>query len=132
MDENKYPRFIPAVDLNWRGVLKGITKAADPYQPLYEAFTNSLEAIELRKSKGDHFSPSIFVDLFFNPDMDGKNTELVKLVVTDNGIGFDDVNFKRLQVFKDESKGFSNRGSGRLQLLHSFTKAQYESTVTVR
>ena len=32
MDENKYPRFIPAVDLNWRGVLKGITKAADPYQ----------------------------------------------------------------------------------------------------
>lgn len=128
MDENKYPRFIPAVDLNWRGVLKGVTKATDPYQPLYEAFTNSLEAIELRKSKGDHFSPSIFVDLFFNPDMDGKNTELVKLVVTDNGIGFDDVNFKRLQVFKDESKGFSNRGSGRLQLLHSFTKAQYEST----
>lgn len=98
MDENKYPRFIPAVDLNWRGVLKGVTKATDPYQPLFEAFTNSLEAIELRKSKGDHFSPSIFVDLFFNPDMDGKNTELVKLVVTDNGIGFDDVNFKRLQV----------------------------------
>lgn len=37
MDENKYPRFIPAVDLNWRGVLKGVTKATDPYQPLYEA-----------------------------------------------------------------------------------------------
>ena len=45
MDENKYPRFIPAVDLNWRGVLKGITKAADPYQPLYEAFTNSLVTV---------------------------------------------------------------------------------------
>ena len=56
MEEHIYPRFISAVDLNWRGVLKGVTKAVDPYQPLYEAFTNSLEAIELRKSKGDHFS----------------------------------------------------------------------------
>ena len=121
------PKFISAIDLNWCGVLKGVTKAADPLQPLYEAFTNSLDAIELRKKKGDHFTPRILVDFFYDTDTEGKNSELAKIVISDNGIGFDDENFKRLQIFKDESKGFSNRGSGRLQLLHSFTTSQYES-----
>ena len=128
MSESVLPKYIPAVDLNWLGVLTGVAKATDPLQPLYEAFTNSLEAIELRKRKGDHFTPSIMVDFFFDEDIEGKKNELSKLMITDNGIGFDDENFKRLQVFKDESKGFSNRGSGRLQLLHSFGVAEYEST----
>lgn len=128
MTGQNLPMFIPAQDLNWRGVLKGVNKAADPLQPLYEAFTNSLEAIELRKRKGDYFSPQILVDFFYNADTEGKNSDLAKMVIVDNGIGFDNENFKRLQVFKDESKGFNNRGSGRLQLLHSFTTVQYEST----
>lgn len=128
MSESSFPKFMPAKDLNWRGVLKGVAKAADPLQPVYEAFTNSLEAIELRKRRGDHFSPSIMIDFFYEEDIEGKKNELSKLMITDNGIGFDDENFKRLQVFKDESKGFSNRGSGRLQLLHSFDVAKYEST----
>ena len=128
MNEEILPRFIPARDLNWRGVLKGVAKAADSLQPLYEAFTNSLEAIELRKKRGDHFLPSIFVDFFYNKDLEGNNVELAQLVVTDNGIGFDDENFRRLQIFKDESKGFSNRGSGRLQLLHFFGSAKFVST----
>ena len=128
MNEEILPRFIPARDLNWRGVLKGVTKAADSLQPLYEAFTNSLEAIELRKKRGDHFLPSIFVDFFYNKDLEGDNVELAQLAVTDNGIGFDDENFRRLQIFKDESKGFSNRGSGRLQLLHFFGSAKFVST----
>lgn len=42
MSESELPKYMPAVDLNWRGVLKGVTKAADPPQPLYEAFTNSI------------------------------------------------------------------------------------------
>ena len=128
MPEMDLPRLIPATELNWRGVLKGVPKAADSYQPLFEAFTNSIEAIELRRRKDGHFSPSIIVDFFYDTDLEGETTRLSRLVVSDNGIGFDDENFKRLQVFKDESKGFSNRGSGRLQLLHSFVKVKYEST----
>jgi hypothetical protein len=128
MPEADFPKLIPATELNWRGVLKGVAKAADSYQPLFEAFTNSLEAIELRSKSDNRFTPSIIVDLFFNTDLEGDITGLSKLAVSDNGIGFDDENFKRLQVFKDESKGFNNRGSGRLQLLHSFTKVKYEST----
>ena len=128
MSNSEYPKFISAVDLNWRGVLKGVSKAVDPLQPLYEAFTNSMEAIELRKSRGDKFIPNIMVDFYFNADMEGENADLSKMDITDNGVGFDDENFKRLQIFKDESKGFNNRGSGRLQLLHSFLTAKYEST----
>ena len=127
MDNTELPRLYPASELKWSGVLKSVPKAADSYQPLYEAFTNGLEAIELRRRKGEHFSPYIFVDFFFNTDFEGEITGLSKIVVTDNGIGFDDENFKRLQIYKDDSKGFSNRGSGRLQLIHSFVKAKYES-----
>lgn len=128
MNENNYPKYISAKDLNWRGVLKGVSKAADSLQPLYEAFTNCLEAIELRKRKGDSFAPRIFVDFYYDADTEGKNSDLSKIVVSDNGIGFDDDNYQRLQIFKDESKGFNNRGSGRLQFILSFEKAQYEST----
>ena len=103
MSDNNLPKFISAQDLNWRGVLKGVSKAADPLQPLYEAFTNSLEAIELRKRKEDHFTPRILVDFYYDTDTDGNNSDLSKMVISDNGIGFDDENFKRLLVFKDES-----------------------------
>ena len=68
------------------------------------------------------------IDFFFNANTEGENSGLAKLVVTDNGIGFDDANFERLKVFKDDTKGFNNRGSGRLQLLHSFSHVKYEST----
>lgn len=124
---NKYPIFISSEGLKWRGVLKGISKASDPLQPLYEAFTNSLEAIELRKQVDNDFKPFIFIDFFFNVDTEGKNDGLSKLVISDNGIGFDDANFERFRIFKDDSKGFNNRGSGRIQLLHSFSLCHYES-----
>ena len=93
MDNNTQLGFIPSQDLNWRGVLKGITKALDPFQPLYEAFTNSLESIELRKKQGECFDSYIQVDFFFNTNTEKTNDGLSKLVITDNGIGFDKTNF---------------------------------------
>ena len=47
--------------------------------------------------------------------------------IEDNGIGLDDRNFKRLCCFKDDSKGFNNRGSGRIQFLHFFVEAYFMS-----
>lgn len=119
--------FILNEDLYWKGILKGIAKATNPMQPVFEAFTNSLEAIDMRKNKGDNFLPYINVDFYFNTDIDGNNDGLEKIVITDNGIGFNNENFKRLKVFKDDRKGFHNRGSGRIQLIHSFKSAEYES-----
>lgn len=127
MENVNLPRFLPSEGLSWKGVLNGTPKATDVFQPIFEGITNSLESIELRKHVDEEFHPYIYVDFFFNTDLAGNRSGLSKLMITDNGIGFDDVNFKRLQIYKDESKGFNNRGSGRLQLLHSFQTAKYES-----
>ena len=49
--------YIYSEGLSWRGLLKGFPKATNSMQPLFEAFTNSLEAIDMRKKRGDIFSP---------------------------------------------------------------------------
>lgn len=121
------PRYIPSQGLNWRGLLKGFAKATNTIQPLFEAFTNSLEAIDMRKKSGDVFSPYIHIDFYFNQTLEGENDDLTRLVITDNGIGFDDDNFNRLMVYKDDTKGYNNRGSGRIQLIQSFITASYRS-----
>lgn len=120
-------KYIQSAGLNWRGLLKGYSKSTNVMQPLFEAFTNSLEAIDMRKKKQDDFSPYIHVDFYFNHTLDGENADLVRLIVMDNGIGFDDDNFNRLTVFKDDTKGYNNRGSGRIQLIQSFINATYSS-----
>lgn len=119
--------YITSDGLNWRGLLKGFPKATNLMQPLFEAFTNSLEAIDMRKEQGDDFSPYIRLDFYFNQTIENENDGLTRLSITDNGIGFDDDNFARLKVFKDDTKGYDNRGSGRIQLIHSFTTVTYES-----
>lgn len=120
------PNYIPNEGLRWSGVLKGTAKAANLLQPLFEAFTNSLEAIDMRR-KSEEFAPYIRLDFYFNSTIDNNNDGLVRLIITDNGIGFDDKNFTRLQIFKDDTKGYDNRGSGRIQLIHSFRTAIYQS-----
>lgn len=120
------PNYIPNEGLRWSGVLKGTAKAANLLQPLFEAFTNSLEAIDMRR-KSEEFAPYIRLDFYFNSTIDNNNDGLVRLIITDNGIGFDDKNFTRLQIFKDDTKGYDNRGSGRIQLIHSFRTATYQS-----
>lgn len=120
------PNYIPNEGLRWSGVLKGTAKAANLLQPLFESFTNSLEAIDMRR-KSEEFAPYIRLDFYFNSTIDNNNDGLVRLIITDNGIGFDDKNFTRLQIFKDDTKGYDNRGSGRIQLIHSFRTATYQS-----
>lgn len=45
------PSYVTNKDLYWKGILKGIAKSSDPLQPMYEALTNSLEAIDMRRKK---------------------------------------------------------------------------------
>lgn len=123
------PSYVTNKDLYWKGILKGIAKSSDPLQPMYEALTNSLEAIDMRRKK-EIYNPSVTLDFYFNTNLEEGNDGLSRLVVTDNGIGFDDSNFKRLQVFKDDTKGYANRGSGRIQLVKFFKMSSYESVYT--
>lgn len=123
-DQNK---FVEYKDLKWSGILKSIKKSSNVLQPLFEAFTNSMEAIRLRQNNGDSFNAYINIILDFKYDLLGESIDFVSMTIEDNGIGFDEENFKRLIVFKDDTKGFNNRGSGRIQMVHTFKQSKYES-----
>ena len=120
-------RFVEYKDLRWSGILKSIKKSSNVLQPLFEAFTNSIEAIKLRQKTGDIFDAYINIILDYNSDLMGESIDFVSLTIEDNGIGFDEENFKRLIVFKDDTKGYNNRGSGRIQMVHTFKQSEYES-----
>ena len=116
-DNNKYFKY---QDLRWSGILKSIAKSPDILQPLFEGFTNSIESIRLRSARGDSFEPYIRINLSYNATLSGEMDVLSSISIIDNGVGFDSENFKRLTIFKDDTKGFNNRGSGRIQLIHAF------------
>lgn len=124
----RYPQYQTSGDLRWKGVVKSVYKSGNKLQPIFEAITNSLEAIELRKREGASFDPYIRIELHYGKNLQEERDNMYEIVVEDNGIGFDDKNFRRLLIFKDDSKGFNNLGSGRIQLVHFFQSAEYEST----
>ena len=64
--------FQKATGMSWAGVLRGISKSDNPYQPIFEAITNSLEAILMRMSNGEEFNPCITVSFFYDADFEGK------------------------------------------------------------
>ena len=112
--------------VSWEGVLKGVKKHPDKYQPIFEAFTNALEAVASRPHEPMN-TGKIVVSFNYASDMYSDTSRLISISIEDNGIGFDDLNFNRLLRYKDTSKGFNNRGSGRLQYLHFFENTQVQS-----
>lgn len=123
-----YPQYKTSDDLKWKGVVKSVYKSGNKLQPIFEALTNALESIELRKREGASFEPYIRLELHYGKNLQGEHDNMYEIVVEDNGIGFDDKNFRRLLIFKDDSKGFNNLGSGRIQLVHFFQTAEYKSS----
>lgn len=98
-----------------------IPKSKYPLAALFEAITNSLESISERGNVG-----MITINLFFKGLFeDGKELERIEII--DNGVGFTDKNFERFGLLLDKSKGFNNRGSGRIQFLHRSNRVSIES-----
>lgn len=124
-DATKYVNY---TDLKWSGILKSVSKSTNKLQPLFEAFTNSLEAISLRQRNDDAFEPYITVVLDFGINLFNEPIELKSILIEDNGVGFDSENYSRLRTYKDDTKGFNNRGSGRIQMIHSFSYVNVNST----
>jgi len=122
--------FIKTEGLLWEGVLKNVAKSPNKLQPIFEAVTNSLESLILLKRKNPQSVGKITVEFYYNKtlfsDTDNK-VNFDKIVIKDNGIGFDDENFDRIFRYKDIRKGFNNRGSGRLQFLHYFENTRITS-----
>lgn len=108
------------------GVLHDIKKSSTALQPIFEAFTNSLEAIKLKSKIAPDLQGEIQIVIRASTNLTG-NPEFNSLSITDNGVGFDSAEFKRFNTFKDFTKGFKNLGSGRIQFAHFFDSTEVQS-----
>jgi len=105
-------------------ILREVKKSTNALQPIFEAVTNSFEAIALQKDS--NFNAEITVKLYFSTTLFGERA-FDRIIIEDTGIGFNDAEFNRFLTYKDDRKGFRNRGSGRIQLLHSFNSCEFTS-----
>ncbi|MFB9845489.1 ATP-binding protein [Mucilaginibacter ginsenosidivorans] len=123
MDLNKIG-YLVNEGLYYPAVLNEVGKNGVPLQPLFEGFTNAIEAIAgLTSPASQH---QITVRVYYDPDLFDEK-QMNQIIIEDTGIGFNDQEFQRFLTFKDTRKGFHNRGSGRLQLIHFFSSVQYNS-----
>jgi hypothetical protein len=111
----------PLSDL--QGMLSLIKASKNPFSPIVEAFNNSLESIF---KLDDSLDRNITIELFFN-DQDENSKQLEFIKITDSGVGFNEEAFERFERLLDRTKGFNNRGSGRLQYLHRFAELSVKS-----
>lgn len=127
----KNGKYIEATGIKYSGFFSEHSKSKIQLQPIYEAFTNSLEAIkESLKIDNSIKNNQITIDLIFNANLfsnENNDYELHELIIKDNGIGFNDDEFKRFQNLYDNSKDYSNHGSGRVQYMQFFEKIEFES-----
>lgn len=111
----------PLSDL--QGMLHLIKASSNPFSPIVEAINNSLESIFKLEDDGER---EIAINLHFN-DQDENSKTLEFIEITDSGVGFTDESFDRFERLLDRTKGFNNRGSGRLQYLHRFGEVTFKS-----
>ena len=116
--------YLTAFGTKYEGRIQKIAKSTDKLRPIYEAFTNAYEAIKNR-TEG-----KIAISIHLNKTLhseENKDFEFDNITIEDNGIGFNDEEFTRFLNLDDTSKGMGNKGSGRVQFIHYFEKAEYES-----
>ena len=122
-EDNKH---ISGDGVYYEGVIRDIKRSKTSLQPVYEAFTNSLEAVKIKENLKKDFKGKIEIKIFSIQNTDQSFT-FSKLQISDNGIGFDNKEFKRFNTYKDFTKGFKNLGSGRIQYAHYFDTTKIKS-----
>lgn len=116
------------MDINYNGIIRGI-KNIEFNTPLYECISNSIEAgannisinIKLRKNL-----QSNTIEEFIHQE----NTDFVidKIIITDDGIGFNKANIKSFNTYMTEYKQKDGcKGIGRFTWLKIFENVEIES-----
>jgi hypothetical protein len=130
MSENA--KYVVGYGISYAGYLPKIPKSPDFLRPIYEAFTNALESISMAQKQGVPGDKSIRMDLILSEQQlvrdNDKQFTFEKIVITDTGIGFTDSEYERFINLNDTGKGYSNRGTGRVQYLHFFNTTEIIST----
>ena len=123
--------YIKARGIYYANELPTIRKKKDtPLQPVYEAIANAWEAIR-EKYTDEHMNiGKITLELYSISNVlsgeDG-NCDFSKLCIIDNGVGLNDDSYERLETLRDDSKHFSNKGTGRIQYIHTFDETILDS-----
>jgi len=110
----------------FKSLMENIKKSKYALSPLREAIANSLEAILQKDVFAANVKPTITITFDFTGLLDEKKT-LSKITVQDNGLGFDSQNYARFETLLDKTKGYNNRGSGRIQFVHRFDRLDVTS-----
>lgn len=106
--------------------------------PLYEAVANAIHAIEDRELRGEKGEITVQIvrdsqipiglDDQRGATEDDPKGDIVGFIVVDNGVGFDDANFRSFLTLDSEYKASrGGRGVGRLLWLKAFDRAKVES-----
>lgn len=106
---------------------------ANGLMPLFEAVSNSIHAIEEAGRASDEGRIRIEIRraaprLTLDPDAAPASGEIDGFTITDNGVGFNEANFKSFRTLDSEHKvARGGRGVGRLLWLKAFEAASVES-----
>ena len=122
-------QFISANDLSFSGVLHDIKRSKTALQPIFEAFTNALESIKIKQKSDENCCGKISLKIYINETAE-HSAVFDSLSISDNGIGFNEDEFKRFNTYKLNTKGYKNLGSGRLQFVHYFGLTTVNSVFT--
>ena len=113
----------------FKSLMESIKKSKYVLAPIHEAISNSLEAILQRTDFAKDEQPQITLTFDFVGLVEDKKS-LSQIVVQDNGLGFNAENFSRFETLLDKTKGYNNRGSGRIQFVHRFARVDVLSHYT--
>lgn len=123
--------YIKARGIRYANELPTIRKKKDaPLQSVFEAFTNAWEAIREKYSDEHLNRGTITLELYCISNATSSENGIYdfdKLCVVDNGVGLNDASYERLINLRDDSKHFSNKGTGRIQYIHTFDETVIES-----
>ena len=95
-----------------------IRKHSSYLQPIFEAISNSLESNGVS---------NIEIVISCKKTLYSDVHEFNSIHITDNGVGFNDENFGRFVTLFDDTKGYNNFGTGRIQYMHFFKYTQIRS-----
>lgn len=99
-----------------------VKKHVSFFQPIFEAVSNALEATDGSRDKiviRLKVSKSLMEDKYFFNSIE----------VEDTGCGFTKENLNRFFDLYNESKGYNNLGTGRIQFLHFFQQTEFHSVL---
>lgn len=121
------------MDINFKGLVDlHSLPSSEPLLPLFEAIVNSIQSINQGNVKNGEIIVRIerenSSNLFNISDWE---TDIENIVITDNGIGFTEENYKSFNTYAtDFKKMLGCKGVGRMTWLKAFRNVEIESIYT--